>query len=139
MTGDRVTGRAGPAEDTSDTSAAVPETPEPAMAQAEVLGSGAAPDVAPVDLDRFRDTVAYFNSRSRSVAGFDLFGEVTAIGGGTVQLRASDGWARMPPAAQRNYVTALLERWAAASDRADHLRVQIVDPGGQVLMEQSKP
>jgi hypothetical protein len=107
-------------------------------ALAEAATPGGAPDLAPVDLERFRDTVAYFNSRSRSIAGVDLFGEVAAIGGGTVQVRAGDGWARMPPAAQRSYLSTLLERWAAATGRADQLRVQIVDSSGQVLMEQSR-
>jgi hypothetical protein len=135
VSGERVDLRAGPAGAPHDGSAGAPGPRGPALAQTEAL----APGVTPVDLERFRDTVAYFNSRAKSVAGVDLFSEVAAIRGGTVQLRASDGWARLPPAAQRNYVTALLERWAAATGRADHRRVQIVDPGGQVLMEHGRP
>jgi hypothetical protein len=45
----------------------------------------------------------------------------------------------MPPAGQRSYASALLDRWAAATGRSDQVKVQIVDDGGQVIMEQSRP
>jgi hypothetical protein len=141
-------------EDPTDAAAAAPEPPtgatagpnaqpsETAGAEApgtEAIAPGAGAEIEAVDLQRFRDSVAYLNSRSKSVAGVDLFTEVEPLGGGTVQVGATDAWADIPPAGQRSYATALLERWAAATGRADQLTVQIVDRGGQVIMEQSKP
>ena len=74
-----------------------------------------------------------------SVGGSELFTAVEPLGGGAVQVGASDAWASMPPAGQRSYASALLERWAAATGRADQVKVQIVDDGGRVLMEESRP
>ena len=105
----------------------------------EVIAPGAAAEIEAVDLQRFRDSVAYLNSRSKLVAGVDLFTDVEPLGGGAVQVGATEAWANVPPAGQRSYASALLERWAAATGRADQLRVQIVDQGGQVIMEESKP
>jgi SH3-like domain-containing protein len=128
-------------EDLSDASVARPEPLATAAAPpgaAEALAPGAAGAIKAVDLQRFRDSVAYLNSRSESLAGVDLFGAVEPLGGGTVQVGATDAWASIPPAAQRSYASALLERWAAATGRADQVKVQIVDAAGQVLMEKSK-
>jgi hypothetical protein len=125
-------------------SPAAPSAPPPAKADAaaagtEAIAPGARADIEGVDLQRFRDSVAYLNSRSKSVAGVDLFTEVEPLGGGAVQVGATDAWANLPPAGQRSYTNALLERWAAATGRADQLTVQIVDQDGKVIMEQSKP
>jgi hypothetical protein len=105
----------------------------------EATAPGAAAEIDAVDLQRFRDSVAYLNTRSKLVAGADLFTEVAPLAGGVVQVGAADAWATVPPAGQRNYASALLERWAAATGRTDQLTVQIVDQGGQVIMEESKP
>ena len=140
-------------EDPTDAAAAEPEGPAGAAAEpsaplgtagveapaAEAVAPGAAAEIDAVDLQRFRDSVAYLNDRSRLVAGVDLFTEVEPLGGGAVQVGATDAWADVPPAGQRSYASALLERWAAATGRADQLTVQIVDQGGQVIMEESKP
>jgi hypothetical protein len=131
-----------PSDDLGDASVAAPEpleTPAAPPPEIAVLAPGAATDIRAVDLQRFRDSVAYLNSRSESLAGVDLFSAVEPLGGGTVQVGATDAWASIPPAAQRSYATALLERWAAATGRADQVRVQIVDEAGQVLMEESRP
>jgi hypothetical protein len=141
-----------PLEDATDAAAAEPEAPAGAAAApgtpletagveasgTEAIAPGAA-DIEAVDLQRFRDSVAYLNSRSKVIAGVDLFTEVEPLGGGAVQVGATDAWANVPPAGQRSYASALLERWAAATGRADQLTVQIVDRGGQVLTEASKP
>jgi hypothetical protein len=142
-----------PPEDATDAAAAAePEPaagapgagspPEQAGARTsgpEAIAPGAAPELETLDLQRFRDSVAYLNSRSKSLAGVDLFTEVEPLGGGAVQVGATDAWADIPPAGQRSYANALIERWAAATGRADQLTVRIVDQGGQVIMEQSKP
>jgi len=142
-----------PLEDATDAAAAEPEGPGGAAAgpsaplgtagveapAAEVIAPGAAAEIDAVDLQRFRDSVAYLNDRSKLVAGVDLFTEVEPLGGGAVQVGATEAWADVPPAGQRSYASALLERWAAATGRADQLTVQIVDQGGQVIMQESKP
>jgi Bacterial SH3 domain len=119
-----------PAEDVS---APLPE------AATEPPAEAIAPETEGGDLQRFRDSVDYLNSRAQAVAGADLFTEVEPLGGGVVQVGATDAWASMPPAGQQSYANTLLDRWAAAIGRADQVKVQIVDASGQVLMEESKP
>ena len=119
------------------------------LADAAAVGSGplapqaiapsAAAVVDAVDMQRFRDSVAYLNSRSMLVGGSELFTEVEPLGGGAVQVGASDGWASLPPAGQRSYASALLDRWSAATGRSEHVKVQIVDDGGRVILEESRP
>jgi Bacterial SH3 domain len=105
----------------------------------ETVAPGAGIDVDAVDLQRFRDSVAYLNSRSMLVGGSELFTGVEPLGAGAVQVGASEAWASMPPAGQRSYASALLDRWAAATGRSDQVKVQIVDDGGRVIMEESRP
>jgi Bacterial SH3 domain len=105
----------------------------------ESIVPGAGIDVDAVDLQRFRDSVAYLNSRSMLVGGSELFTGVEPLGAGAVQVGASEAWASMPPAGQRSYASALLDRWAAATGRSDQVKVQIVDDGGRVIMEESRP
>ena len=108
-------------------------------ARADTIAPGAGVDFDAVDLQRFRDSVAYLNSRSALVGGSELFTGVEPLGGGAVQVGASDAWASMPPAGQRSYASALLDRWSAATGRSDQIKVQIVDDGGRVIMEESRP
>ena len=124
-----------PVEELTDAAAAREAEPR----APEAIAPGAAPEVDAVDLQRFRDSVDYLNSRSMAVGGFELFAEVEPLGAGTVQIGATDAWASVPPAGQRSYANTLLDRWAAATGRSDHVKVQIVDPSGRVLMEESKP
>jgi Bacterial SH3 domain len=124
---------------TAGTSAPAAETAGAAAPGTEAVAPDAGAEIEAVDLQRFRDSVAYLNSRAKSIAGVDLFTEVEPLDAGAVQVGATDAWADIPPAGQRSYATALLDRWAAATGRADQLTVQIVDRGGQVIMEQSKP
>jgi hypothetical protein len=105
----------------------------------ETIAPGAGVDLEAVDLQRFRDSVAYLNSRSALVGGSELFTGVEPLGGGAVQVGASAAWASMPPAGQRSYASALLDRWAAATGRPDQIKVRIVDDGGRVIMEESRP
>jgi hypothetical protein len=114
--------------------------PAPDVAAApDAVAPAAAPEVEAVDLQRFRDSVEYLNSRALEVAGVDLFTEVEPLGGGAVQVGATDAWASIAPAGQRSYANTLLDRWAAATGRSGPIKVQIVDAAGQVLMEESKP
>jgi hypothetical protein len=131
-----------PSEDLGDAGAAAAESLEsPAVPPRETAAHapGAAPEIQGVDLQRFRDSVDYLNSRSQATEGVDLFGAVQPLGDGTVQVAATDAWASVPPAAQRSYANVLLERWTAATGRSGQVKVQIVDEGGQLVMEESKP
>jgi uncharacterized protein YgiM (DUF1202 family) len=119
------------------TETAAERAPDVAAAP-EAIAPAAAPEVEAVDLQRFRDSVEYLNSRALEVAGVDLFTEVEPLGGGAVQVGATDAWATIPPAGQRSYANTLLDRWAATG-RPGPIKVQIVDASGQVLMEESKP
>ena len=61
-----------------------------------------------------------------AVAGVDLFTEVEPLGGGAVQVGATDAWSSIPPAGQQSYANTLLDRWAAAIGRAKAVTVRIV-------------
>jgi hypothetical protein len=130
-------GPAAPSQATPGESAAAPAVeiaPAPGL-----IAPAATSEIDPADLQRFRDSVDYLNSRALAVAGADLFTGVEPLGGGAVQVGATEAWASMPPAGQRSYANTLLDRWAAALGRAGPVKVQIVDASGQVLMEESKP
>ena len=135
----------GAATGAAATAAAPPAEPAPDLATApesvapESIAPGAAPEVDAVDLQRFRDSVEYLNSRALAVAGVDLFTGVEPLGGGAVQVGATDAWATIPPAGQQSYANTLLDRWAAATGRSGQVSVQIVDEAGQVIMEERKP
>jgi hypothetical protein len=132
-----------PPEATGPAATAVPDdAPEPASDAApapDTIAPAAASGVDPADLQRFRDSVEYLNSRALAVTGVDLFTQVEPLGGGAVQVGATDAWASMPPAGQRSYANTLLDRWAAATGSSEPVKVQIVDDSGQVIMEESKP
>jgi uncharacterized protein YraI len=136
--GAAATAAAAPGETATDP-AAPPGVAVTPAAPPESIAPAAAPEIAAVDLQRFRDSVDYLNSRATAVAGADLFTAVEPLGGGTVQVGATAAWATMPPAGQRSYASTLLDRWAAATGRTGQVKVQIVDENGQVIMEESKP
>ena len=131
-------GQAAPGEQLGDLTDAAAAADAGPLAP-ETIAPGAGVDVEVVDLQRFRDSIAYLNSRSTLVGGSELFTGVEPLGGGAVQVGASEAWATLPPAGQRSYASTLLDRWAAASGRSEAVKVQIVDDGGRVLMEESRP
>jgi hypothetical protein len=101
--------------------------------------TGPAEPTAPPELVRFRDSVDYLNSRSKSVDGGDLFERVEEVGDGVVRVGATKAWASIPPASQQSYANALVDRWAAARGDSGPATVQIVDPDGKLLLESKKP
>jgi hypothetical protein len=111
-------------------------TSEPAAIEPAAAPSG---DGDPPDLERFRQSVDYLNSRALSVAGVGLFTTVETVGDGVVQVAATDAWSTIPPAGQQSYANTLLDRWAAARGHGGPISVQIVDPDGQVLLERTRP
>jgi uncharacterized protein YgiM (DUF1202 family) len=107
-------------------------------------GGAPTPAAGPVEaadaaeLARFRDSVDYLNSRSSSIAGVDLFGDVETAGEGVVRVGATDAWASVPPGSQQSYANTLVDRWAAARGYSGPATVQIVGPDGKVLLESTK-
>ncbi|MGH6912433.1 MAG: hypothetical protein ACREH3_01845, partial [Geminicoccales bacterium] len=112
---------------------------------AEAAGDPGGPEMAPSavaehagGLEQFRETVQYLNGRALQVAGVDLFTEVEAVAGDTVQVGTTAAWASMPAAGQESYLNTLLDRWLAARGGGP-ASVRIVDPGGRVVLEKSRP
>ena len=90
-------------------------------------------------LVRFRNSVRELDARARAVAGVELFPEVEGKGGGTVQVAITQAWTEIPDAGQESYLNALFDRWLLARGAGEPLRLQIVDPAGEVLMEKTGP
>jgi SH3-like domain-containing protein len=118
---------------------------QPVKAEATTVANGAPSEAAPAvtsnqepaAVKSFRDTVSELNSRAVSVAGINLFRDVRSIGGGGVQVLATDTWASVPEAGQTSYMNALFDRWQSVANGLGPLSLQIVDPGGIVMMERS--
>lgn len=81
--------------------------------------------------------MAELNDRAVSVAGINLFDDVRSIGGGGVQVLATETWASVPEAGQNSYMNALFDRWQSMANGLGPLSLQIVDPSGQVMMERT--
>src|SRR5262245_57607527 len=78
-----------PSEDLGEASMTTPQSVESAAAAPSGtagLAPDAAADIKAVELQRFRDSVAYLNSRSESLGGIDLFSAVEPVGGATVRV-----------------------------------------------------
>lgn len=91
----------------------------------------------PAAVKSFRETVVELNDRAVSVAGIELFDDVRSIGGGGVQVLATETWATVPEAGQSSYMNALFDRWQSMASGLGPLSLQIVDPNGAVMMERS--
>lgn len=114
------------------------EQPAPETATtASTTVATVSPGQEPAAVKSFRDTVAELNERAVSVAGINLFSDVRSIGGGGVQVLATDTWSSVPEAGQSSYMNALFERWQSVANGLGPLSLQIVDPSGTVMMERS--
>lgn len=145
-TGDRPT-------DASATRAAPasPETArsgEPALPSAQGPGRAALPSIdaalaEPASeseaLARFRSSLDELNARAQALAGVELFTGAEPAGSGTVQVVVTEAWNLVPEAGQESYANALFGHWQAVADRAEPLRLQLVDPSGKVVSEKSGP
>lgn len=105
-------------------------------------------DTASLDVEReiggepdavksFRETVTALNDSAVSVAGISLFEGVRSVGGGGVQVLATDSWTRVPEAGQASYMNALFDRWRSVANDLGPLSLQIIDPSGKVMMERT--
>ena len=122
-----------PAADMGSTAGQPLGEPEPSAAMAAV------PPEEAEALARFRNSVRELDSRARAVAGVQLFPEVEGKGEGTVQVATTEAWSEIPDAGQESYLNALFDRWLLARGAGEPLRLQIVDPAGEVIMEKSGP
>jgi hypothetical protein len=103
---------------------------------------GSAGDTAaldPPEVNRFKESVSYLNDRAMQVAGVDLFTAIKPVDPETVAVGTTEAWTTVPPAGQRSYINTLVDRWSAANGGERPVKVQILDPKGQVLVEQSGP
>lgn len=103
------------------------------------VAPGAGPVMAGPEVARFKESVDYLNKRAMQVAGVDLFTDVEAVDDLTVKVGITDAWTTVPPAGQRSYLNTLLDRWSAANGGTSPVTLQIVDPDGQLLAEETRP
>jgi uncharacterized protein YgiM (DUF1202 family) len=114
--------------------AAAPEQPVPLQIEP---AAGPAGDLG--EIARFRETVSYLNERATALAGADLFAEVRPGSEGAMQVVTTEAWASVAPAGRQSYANTLLDRWAATKVSAGPAVLQIVAPGGEVVMEKTRP
>ncbi len=133
-----------PPADQAPTSQPAPQAESPSRALAPAAPAPAPEQVAaippgeePAAVKTFRDTVVELNERAVSVAGINLFTDVRSIGGGGVQVLATETWTSVPEAGQESYMNALFERWQSMATGLSPLTLQILDPIGNVVMQRS--
>jgi hypothetical protein len=121
--------------------AALPDPEPPPPAAAAPAPEPAPPAVAtapageePVAVREFRDTVRVLNERAVSLAGIGLFTDVRSLGGGQIEVVATDAFANVPAAGRESFTNALFDQWRIAAVGLQPLALQIVDPQGQVVM-----
>lgn len=145
--GDAAVAEAAPRADLPDREATALPDQDAAAGRAEVQADlvdspvepAAGPAVARAEVNRFKESVSYLNSRALQVAGVDLFTEVEAVDQQTVAVGITDAWQTVPPAGQRSYLNTLVDRWSAANGGESPVNVRIIGPEGEVLVEQSGP
>jgi uncharacterized protein YgiM (DUF1202 family) len=120
--------------ETAAAPAAAPEQPVPLQIEP---AAGPAGDLG--EIARFRETVSYLNERATALAGADLFAEVRPGSEGAMQVVTTEAWASVAPAGRQSYANTLLDRWAATKVSAGPAVLQIVAPGGEVVMEKTRP
>ncbi|MDX1540488.1 MAG: SH3 domain-containing protein [Geminicoccaceae bacterium] len=123
-----------PVPDREETVAAARPAPD-----AGLVEPAAGPAANQAEVNRFRESVSYLNSRALQVAGVDLFTEVEAVDQQTVAVGITEAWQTVPPAGQRSYLNTLVDRWSAANGGESPVNVRIIDPRGHVLVEQTGP
>jgi hypothetical protein len=111
------------------------EPPPPAFTPRSAASERSAADA----VSRFRASVRYLKSTWARELGDDLLGEVSAAGPGTVQVVVDARWPALPANAQERVLNRLFDRWLAASDAPQDLRVELRDPAGHLVMAKAGP
>ena len=89
-------------------------------------------------LYRFRTMVDQVNERVRRAVGVDVFARVEDLGGGAVELTATDAWRAAPEAARRANLEALSRYWGTVHEPDVPIVVRIVSDRGEVMMEERR-
>jgi hypothetical protein len=89
-------------------------------------------------LARFRTMVDHVNERVRRAVGVDVFAKVEDLGGGAVELTATDAWRAAPEAARRANLKALSRYWGTVHEPDVPIVVRIVSDRGEVMMEERR-
>ena len=113
----------------SESAGAAP--PKPALPQVAVVSG--ANDAAAIGL--LKENVDYINASAMGAAGVTLFTGIRSLGDGVVQVTATDTWSTVPEAGKQSYMNSLFATWSAAAGGGPALRVEVVDPTGQVLRQ----
>jgi hypothetical protein len=104
---------------------------KPALPQVAVV-SGANDAAA---IGQLKENVDYINASAMGAAGVTLFTGIRSLGDGVVQVTATDTWSTVPEAGKQSYMNSLFATWSAAAGGGPTLRVEVVDPTGQVLRQ----
>lgn len=129
-----------PETETQEAALAPEPEPEPETTAAGDIAPAAGPlETGGPEVERFKESVDYLNSRAMQVAGVDLFTGIKSVDDDRVTVGITDAWTTVPPAGQRSYLNTLLDRWSAAKGGSRPVSIQIVDAEGQVLAEGSRP
>jgi hypothetical protein len=86
-------------------------------------------------ISRLKENVDYINASAMGAAGVTLFTGIRSLGDGVVQVTATDTWSTVPEAGKQSYMNSLFATWSAAAGGGPALRVEVVDPTGQVLRQ----
>jgi hypothetical protein len=115
-----------PAAESAGAATSKPASPQVAV----VAGMGDAAALA-----RLKENVDYINESALAAAGVTLFTGIRSLGNGVVQVTATDTWSTVPDAGKQSYMNSLFATWSAAAGGGPALRVEVVDPTGQVLRQ----
>jgi hypothetical protein len=90
-------------------------------------------------LASFHANVQSLNQLERNAEGADLFSGIETVDGHEVTVSATAAWNSLPRVGKQSYLDYLLDAWVAARGGEGPAAVRIVDSGGQVLVQKSRP
>ena len=87
--------------------------------------------------DRFLASAGVLNDRTRIRSQTDFFNEIRNLGGGTLEVTASDGWLALAESLKTADLDTLLGLWVSADGGQRPVMLRIVDRGGELRAERS--
>ncbi|MSP84013.1 MAG: SH3 domain-containing protein [Alphaproteobacteria bacterium] len=88
------------------------------------------------DLESFKLAVTQLNAAAKA-QGYDLYGAVTALGKGLVQVVVTDRWIESPESFRKGNLEALFAIWDGMDGGAADPIVRLVDGAGEIVMERA--
>lgn len=85
--------------------------------------------------DGFVRDIKILNAKVKPIAGYDFFSDIHNLGGGVVQLAASDEWLKAPYADRESNVNIIYELWKKHTASKYPVAVHIVDWNGVLVMK----